>query len=685
MSSLETAADFCRLLNSLPSLVGYWDKESRCRYANRAYEVWLGVAPGELLGRHVDDFIIPPHREKLRLRIDAVLRGEPQHYVRALEWPNFSGSGRVDLIPDLVQGQIQGFFVHVTDSSSTTTLKLMALKEGQALALQRAHERLAQSDAALRQAQRLGQIGSWELELESGEVIWSEGLFILYGFDPALGQLAYAARKSFHSAENWRRLRQAVDQVRADGEPRVLEHDGVLRSGAKGWFESRFAAVRDGTGAIVKVIGTVQDVTHRHVLEEARAARQSEEESSRNKSAFLARMSHELRTPLNAVLGFSQLLEFDDAVQAAPDAVAKVGHIRLAAEHLLSMVDDLLDMTRIETGTLRLTAERVSVDALLVDCRNWVAALVGHHRVSVHQQPVPEDHWVIGDRTRLRQVLVNLLTNAIKYNHEGGSVEIERTFEAGRLAIMVRDTGVGMTPEQVDGLFQPFNRLGAERGQVDGIGLGLVIARHLAEQMQGTLSVASQPGRGSVFTLRLPMSADAARLEDSNSAVADGAVASLTRTTQTASTGLIGAEGESVSNAAQDFFASQPRSVQPRPVKVLYIEDNRLNATLMRHAIARRPGVTLEVAKDGEAGLAAARRSLPDLLLLDMGLPLMSGAQVLEQLRADPLLAGILCVAISANAMPADIQRALDAGCSDYIIKPYSIDRVLDWVDRLRG
>lgn len=675
MPSFETSAELRRLLDALPSLVGYWDKECRCRYANRAYEVWLGVGPGELLGRHVDDFIIPSHREKLRLRFEAVFRGEPQHYVRALEWPNFSGSGQVDLIPNLVQGQVQGFFVHVTDSSSTTTLKLMALREAQSLALQQSHAQLTTSESALRRAQRLGRIGSWECDLASDTWAWSDGMFLLYGLEPARALPAVAFRKALYTAEGWRNLRTALRRAATTGEPFLQEAEIVLPMGQRGWYEMRGAAERGLDGAIVSLRGTVQDITERKLLELARLARQLEERANSNKSVFLARMSHELRTPLNAVLGFSQLLELDGAIRTSPGTVEKIGHIRVAAKHLLSMVDDLLDISQIESGALRVTSEPVSVDSLLVDCLGWVSGLADHHRVSVTQLPPSEGLSVIGDRTRLRQVLVNLLTNGIKYNREGGSVEIEQSVDAGQLAIAVRDTGQGLTSVQVDALFQPFNRLGAERGHIEGVGLGLVIAKHLAEQMQGSLAVDTRVGQGSVFTLRLPLSTGASKVDRGS----DPAGAAH------------GGEGLADANMAGGVSAGSidaddsPHPGAVRRFTVLYIEDNRLNAALMRHAMAQRQGVTLELAVDGQAGLEAARRLIPDLLLLDMGLPLISGPLVLEQLRADPVLAEIPCVAISANAMQADIQRALDAGCCDYITKPYSIDRVLDWVDRLRG
>ncbi len=662
----ERGVGLRRLLDSLPPMISYWDRDLRCRYANRAYAAWHGVEPGDVIGRQLQDLLSPGRFELEHAWIAAALRGEPQRY----EVPLSRQDGRpalVELLPDSVAGEVKGFVAHVTDTSAVKA-KLVELQTAQAIERQQAHERLARSEAALRRSQRLGRVGSWELDLISGIGFWSEGMFLLYGIEPSEGVPDRAARKSVYQSlytrQSWLQLRAALVRAKASGESFAQEAEVTLPSGEAGWFEVHGFAERADDGAVVRLVGTMQDISERKLLDHARLARQLEEQSSRNKSAFLARISHELRTPLNAVLGFSQLLEFDGAVRASPGIADKVGHIAGAAQHLLAMVDDLLDMTRIEAGVLRLASETVAVDALLADCLRWVASLAEHHRI--HLQQVGAGHRVIGDRTRLRQVLVNLLSNAIKYNHEGGSVAVDQTIDAGQLAIAVRDTGRGLTPAQVDGLFQPFNRLGAERESVDGIGLGLTIAKHLVEQMNGSLTVDTQVGRGSVFTLRLPLS-DAAIVDDVTGPVA-------------------AAQGR----AAQSYASAAPAAVVDdevalRPFTVLYIEDNRLNAALMRHAMARRQGVRLELALDGQAGLEAARRLLPDLLLLDMGVPLMNGTQVLEQLRADPVLAEIPCVVISANAMQADIQRALDAGCRDYITKPYSIDRVLDWVDRLRG
>jgi PAS domain S-box-containing protein len=388
----------------------------------------------------------------------------------------------------------------------------------------------------------------------------------------------------------------------------------------------------------------------RVVLAEAESARMAQaaaEMANRSKTAFLARMSHDLRTPLNAVLGFSELLQVDRAAMALPGVATQVRHIHEAGRHLLAMVDEVLDLTRVESGAVQLVMGRVPLGALLCGCRNLVTPLAAMRGVTVHV-PVPgPDQDVLGDPTRLRQVLMNLLSNAVKYNREGGSIEVAVQADAARVAIAVRDTGHGLTPEQLGQLFQPFNRLGAEQRGIEGTGLGLVIAKQLVEAMGGSLEAQSTPGAGSVFTLHLQR-ADA------------------------------GGAGHAPAPAAVQVREAASGA---RPFVVLYVEDNPVNVALMSAALALREQVRVEVACDGQAGLDMARLLRPDLVLLDMDLPVMDGPTVLRHLKSDPALARIPCVAVSANAMDADIKQALGAGFSDYVVKPFAMQRLLAMLD----
>ena len=407
---------------------------------------------------------------------------------------------------------------------------------------------------------------------------------------------------------------------------------------------------------------------------ELAAAKEAAERANRSKSAFLARMSHDLRTPLNAVLGFSQLLALEPPIAASPSAARQVQHIHDAGQHLLAMIDEVLDLARIESGGLRLKPEPVDAAALAGECRVLVEPLARSHGVTLRLRLTHGAPLVQADRTRLRQVLVNLLTNAIKYNRPQGEVELGLQAEADALQLWVRDQGAGLTPAQLAQLFQPFNRVGAEASGIEGTGLGLVIARQLVEAMHGRLTVASTPGEGSVFALWLPLQ-DAAAVAGQGPALpaerADPAGQAATHTTA----GL-------PSNAP----ACAPASARPEPgvdpmCRVLYVEDNAVNVRLMQDLFALRPEVTLHVATNGRDGLACARRLRPDLVLMDLDLPEMDGLQVLQALRSDPLTAEMRCVAVSANALGPEVRQALAAGFDGYITKPFPVGELFALLD----
>jgi PAS domain S-box-containing protein len=282
------------------------------------------------------------------------------------------------------------------------------------------------------------------------------------------------------------------------------------------WVHVNGFPEHDAAGAIQRVVVVFIDITARRQAEALRAARDMAELASRAKSAFLSRVSHELRTPLNAVLGFSQLLQVDPSVQASPTAASQTELIRLAGEHLLALVDDLLDLARIEAGEMKVRLEPLDLRAVAAECTAMVGPLADASRVELRLTGTPGAQ-ALAERGRLRQILVNLLTNAVKYNRPGGTVDVAFVAEGSRGGVVVRDTGVGMTPLQLAALFQPFNRLGADALGIEGTGLGLVIAQQLIELMGGALEVRSSPGAGSTFTAWLPRAGSAQALVSTSS------------------------------------------------------------------------------------------------------------------------------------------------------------------------
>ena len=526
----------------------------------------------------------------------------------------------------------------------------------------------------LNHAQRLGKIGNWEWLLATDTFQGSEQTYRMFGWDPIRGVPQPHERARHYTPDSWIRLNEALAYTLHTGQAFIVELELAPGVGRASWIEGRGTLVLDAAGRAVKLRGTVQDISDRRRLVQAQSEVAATALASRSRDEFLARVSHEMRTPLNAMSGLAQLLALDPKVRAAPELAEQVGLLRGASDHLRSMIDDVLDLAQIRAGSLRLDLRPISIQALAAECVRWLATLASTHAVSLRLVDARQGWWLVADQTRLRQVLINLLSNAIKYNRRGGQVVLTlhhapaaptgtnqaarngaagTAGTAGSICIEVADTGMGLGPQQLEALYQPFNRLGAELSEVEGTGLGLSLVKELTEAMGGTLSVRSVLGQGSQFSLRLPAEAAA---EDATVAM------------------------DMATDDAPDAILDAPDA----PFVVLYVEDNRLNAMVMRLALKRLPGVVLDIATDGRTGLAMARHLRPDLLLLDINLPELSGMEVMRQVRADPALTHTPCVAVSANSIAADIERAMDAGFDDYIAKPIAVQPLLQLVQRMR-
>ena len=358
-------------------------------------------------------------------------------------------------------------------------------------------------------------------------------------------------------------------------------------------------------------------------------------------------MSHELRTPLNAMLGFAQLLDLDRRPAPAPHQQGWIAQIQKAGWHLLEMINDTLDLSRIDAGAVRLSLGPVALGPLVAHCAAMAGPAAAERQVSLDVQLDADTPAVLGDETRIKQVLSNLLSNAIKYNHQGGRVEVRAlSLPDRRLQLRVLDTGLGLSQAQQAELFQPFNRLGRETSQTEGTGIGLVISRRLAELMGGDLQVESEAGRGATFVLTLPL--------------ADAAPASA--------------------EAARPAPAEAP--TQSRR-KVHYIEDNETNIEVMRGVLDLRPQLALSVSMLGLDGLQAVRRNRPDLILLDLHLPDVDGLELLHQLQRDPACARIPVVVVSADATPDRVAQVLAAGARHYVAKPVDLAPFLALLDAL--
>ncbi|HWJ98359.1 MAG TPA: ATP-binding protein, partial [Acidimicrobiales bacterium] len=382
-----------------------------------------------------------------------------------------------------------------------------------------------------------------------------------------------------------------------------------------------------------------------------RVARQAAEQANQAKDEFMSRMSHELRTPLNAVLGFAQLLEQDDLDEDGRDSVVQ---ILKGGRHLLDLINEVLDISRIESGTLQLSSEPVSVATVIADVVQLAAPLAAADGITLVAGPPPSDGThVLADHQRLIQILLNLVGNAIKYNRPGGTVDVSSEPVAGsRMRIKVADTGPGIHPEQRALLFKPFERLGAERTDIEGTGVGLALSRHLADAMGGTLDVDSVVGQGSTFWVDLP---------------------------------LVEGPEERFERMQEDTPPAQSEPPARDRAKVLSIEDNLLNVRLVTRIVEQRPGVELLTAMQGRLGFEIAREHQPKLVLLDLHLSDMGGEEVLRMLRADPRTAHIPVTVVSADATPGQIRRLLAEGATSYMTKPLDVRAMLDLLDEALG
>ncbi len=492
-------------------------------------------------------------------------------------------------------------------------------------------------------------LATWEYDMRSGQVSWDEQMYLLRGLPPQALPPSEAEVVALVHPEDRARVKTVFDSTRHSSQISGHEFRVRLPDGSYRWLASRSSVVQDAQGRAIKRIGLNWDISATKRQAEAEQQRELALKASQAKSEFLARVSHELRTPLNAVLGFTQLLQAEGGMADAAAAQRRLRHIRAAGEHLLALINDVLDISRLEAGDLRMQAQPVDLAQLCAETLPLLEGLAQDRRVQLECCRI--EGLALGDATRLRQVLINLLSNAIKYNRPGGRVSISAWPQQGQLRLSVSDSGRGLSEAQLGTLFQPFNRLGREHEAIEGTGIGLAIVKALIEGMGGQVIVSSTPGLGSTFELLLAQASDVSPVSPEPSAALPASTDAASPTT------TVG--------------------------RLLYIEDNPVNQLVVQELVARRPQLQLECAENGGEGVARARSLRPDLVLVDMQLPDFDGYEVLRRLRADASTAAIPCIALSANAMPEDISRALRAGFADYWTKPIDFKAFLGGLDAL--
>jgi PAS domain S-box-containing protein len=443
----------------------------------------------------------------------------------------------------------------------------------------------------------------------------------------------------------------------------IYELTYIRKDGSRFGAVVSVTALRDAQDVIIGYLLIGTDNTARQLVEaertrldqalqdknaELESAKFVAEKANLAKSDFLSSMSHELRTPLSAILGFAQLMESGSPTPTASQK-RSIDQILQGGWYLLELINEILDLALVESGKLSLSLEPISLAEVLRECQDMIEPQAQKRGISVTFPQFDIPYFIQADRTRVKQVFINLLSNAIKYNKVGGSVVVDHVTSApGRLRICVRDSGEGLTGEKMTQLFQPFNRLGQEASGEEGTGIGLVTTKRLIELMGGSIGAESTVGTGSVFWIELNLSTERQP-----------------------------AGGIAISSAA----AHAPIQTDERLRTLLYVEDNPANLMLIEDLIARRPDIRLLSARDGNSGIEIAKASRPDVILMDINLPGISGIKALLILADDPITAHIPVIALSANAIPGNIEKGLEAGFFRYLTKPIKVNELLETLD----
>jgi PAS domain S-box-containing protein len=608
---------------------------------NRQAEATFGWSREEAIGRVLDETIIPqPFREAHRKGLERFLAtGKGPVLDKRLELMALHRDGNefpVELtISSLLAGDTLDFIAFVHDITER--------KEAEAAL----REREATLQAVFAASPDVITMIGPNLELGPP----TPAVYGILGYDPE--QYATMDRLTLVHPDDLERVTGMFREVLRGGAQAEIRYRVRHADGHWVVLETRAQGMTDGEGHPMGAVAVSRDVSEGVALEdalvrakeEADRARDEAERANLAKSEFLSRMSHELRTPLNSVLGFGELLDMDDL---EPDQRESVQHIMKGGRHLLDLINEVLDIARVESGRMALSLEPVSVGEVVEETVELVRPLAAEAGVGLQSERVDGHAFVRADRQRLKQVLLNLLSNAVKFNRREGGVTVRcEAVTEDQFRISVTDDGPGIAPELVDRLFVPFDRLGADREGIQGTGLGLALSKGLVEAMGGSISVESAPGTGSTFAVELTRAEPQVLFQD----VGD----------------LVPAEA----------------GPSGRPSTLLYVEDNPANFKLIERALSHRPNVRLLGAIQGSIGVELARQHQPDLVLLDLNLPDIPGEEVLRLLQADPRTAQIPVVVLSADATLGQIRKLLAAGVVDYLTKPLEVRRFLETLDKI--
>ncbi|MBI3222537.1 MAG: EAL domain-containing protein [Nitrosomonadales bacterium] len=651
--ALQGERDFAKhLLEAAPVIILLLDTRGAIQHVNPYFEQLTGYRVGEVTGKEwLATFLPERDRDHVCTLLQAVLNearmsGNVSHIVtrsgaeRKIEW-------NTQPMRD-AQGKVTGMLCIGQDVTERVT-----------------NENLLRISAErLNEAQRIARVGSWELDLVRGALSWTDEIFRLFEIDQGKFSATYEAFLNAIHPDDRDMVNEAYTHSLETRAPYEIEHRLLMSDGRIKWVEERCSSEFDDDGKPLRSVGTVQDITERKRYEAElmrfneelehrvaqrtallQAAKEEAEVASRSKSLFLTSMSHELRTPLNAILGYAQLMQLDSDLPA--HVIENAREIRSAGDYLLVLLNDVLDLARIESGRMEIQVESFRLSEVLAQCHAQNSQAARARNIALVDQRGCDATDVVADRRRTLQVLNNLVSNAIKYNREGGSVRIScGAGMEGRIRIAVTDTGAGIAPSLQAQLFQPFNRLGAEMGKIQGTGVGLAISRRLIEAMDGSIGVDSVQGEGSTFWVELPT------------------------------------ERRAVARHEQ-----MPQRAAPNKVpRVLVAEDYAPNQNLLRVQL-QALGCEVELASDGAEALSKYRTGRYDLVLTDLNMPKMDGTALAMAIREDEAIRGghVPIVAITAAAVSSELKRCRAAGMDDTLTKPLALDKLRDTLSRWLG
>ncbi len=511
---------------------------------------------------------------------------------------------------------------------------------------------IIESEERLERSQAFANIGTWDWNIKTGDLFWSASIWPLFGYDKEVTETTYDNFIAAIHPDDRQIVSDAIMRCVEKGDDYDIEHRVVWPDGSIHWLHEKGDVVRNKYNKPVQMLGVVQNITKRKLAEQSLVeAREDAETANHAKSEFLSSMSHELRTPMNAIMGFGQLLTLEGEQSFNDSQKENVSEILKASEHLLSLINEVLDLAKIEAGRIDLSIEDVKLENIIMESLQLISPLADKRGISIKlfrddaeisSDDLNNDTNILrADYTRTKQVIINLLSNAVKYNSEGGKITIKCDQSDNNIRISITDTGLGLNQEQQTQLFTAFDRLGVENTDIEGTGIGLVITQNIVELMGGNIGVDSEPGVGSTFWFELP----------SGSTVIDN-------------------KPEDVSSLEDTIDLTEKHTV-------LYIEDNPANLRLVTQLLGRLPNLHMWSAHEHMLGLELAAENNPDLILLDINLPGMDGFEVLKLLRQRDGTRNTPVIAISANAMPKDIERGLEAGFDDYITKPINIHKLM--------